>query len=69
MDQRFTTMTVKEMAVHYFPHITCDAATKQLRKWIRQHAALYTQLLSTGYKRYNRQLTPKQVELIITHLG
>ena len=69
MDQHFTTMTVKEMAVRYFPNITCDAATKQLRKWIRRDATLYEQLVLTGYRRYNRQLTPKQVALIIMHLG
>lgn len=59
---------IQELAQLYFPHIAPTSASVQLRKWI-SHPALYGQLAAAGYHRGQRILTPRQVEIIVRHVG
>jgi len=59
---------VQELAQLYFPNIAPSSASAQLRKWI-SHPALYCQLAAAGYLRGQKILTPRQVEIIVRHVG
>ncbi len=58
-----------ELAQMYFPTITKQSATVQFRRWIRINNKLLDELGLAGFKRYQKMLTPKQVEIIIRHIG
>ena len=58
----------QELAVLYFPHSTPDAASVQLRKWVR-HPRLLVKLEATGYHAGQKILTPLQVGIIVEHVG
>lgn len=53
----------------YFPLSSAQSATTQLRRWIRMNKALMEALEETGYTRKHKWLTPRQVGLIVQHLG
>ncbi|MCD8041431.1 MAG: DUF4248 domain-containing protein [Tannerellaceae bacterium] len=63
------TYGLQELAQYYFPNIQENSATQQLKKWIRYNEELCKELKGTGYKPGVRLLTPRQVELIVHHLG
>ena len=58
-----------ELAQLYFPQITKQSATIQLRRWIRINEKLREALIASGYRRWQKILTPKQVEIIIHFIG
>lgn len=58
-----------ELAMLYFPNGTKKSASVQLRRWIIYNKQLEKELASTGVKRGQRVLTPKQVEIIVNALG
>lgn len=58
-----------ELAQLYFPNISKKSASVQLRKWIIINQLLKDNLTQSGYKPRQRIFTPKQVTLIIEHLG
>ncbi len=58
-----------ELAQMYFPTIAKQSATVQFRRWIRINNKLLDELNLAGFKRYQKMLTPKQVEIIIRHIG
>jgi hypothetical protein len=58
-----------ELAQMYFPTITKQSATVQFRRWIRINNNLLDELSLAGFKRYQKMLTPKQVEIIVRYIG
>ena len=58
-----------ELALLYFPNSTKRSASVQLRRWIRNNNNLQEELNNIEYKRWQKLLTPKQVEIIIRFLG
>ena len=58
-----------ELAQMYFPAITKQSATVQFRRWIRINNNLLDELSLAGFKRYQKMLTPKQVEIIVRYIG
>lgn len=63
------TMTKKELATLYFPHLNPLKASDALARWIARAPTLKAALEQTGYEKTMRTLTPRQVELITTHFG
>jgi len=58
-----------ELAMLYFPNSTKKSASTQLGNWIRLNILLKEKLKETGFVSGKKILTPKQVELIIMHIG
>lgn len=58
-----------ELAQIYFPQITKQSATVQFRRWIRINEELQKELKASGFKRFQKLLTPKQVEIIVKFIG
>ncbi len=58
-----------ELAQLYFPQITKQSATIQFRRWIRINNPLQIELTSNGFRKFQKMLTPKQVEIIIKYIG
>ena len=58
-----------ELAQLYFPQISKQSATIQLRRWLRNNCRLLNELEKTGFKKFQKILTPKQVQIIILFLG
>ncbi len=65
----FKSYGVQELAVLYFPHITVSSASSQLKKWITKSEPLQETLCDAGYRSGQKILTPKQVRIIVDHLG
>ena len=59
-----------ELAMLYFPQSeTCAGALSNLRFWIRRNPELMAALQSCGMPPRSKSFTPKEVSLIIHHLG
>ena len=58
-----------ELAQLYFPTSSKRSASVQFRRWIIHNKRLLTELTNTGYMPGVRLLTPKQVGVIVEHLG
>ena len=61
--------TKKELALMYFPDSSPRTAVNHLMCWIRRCTQLWQQLQQTGYETKSKTLTPRQVKIIIEHLG
>lgn len=59
---------LQELAQLYFPGNTPQSASAQLKKWMKNDQLL-TKLIEAGYRSGQKLLTPRQVEIIVTHLG
>lgn len=59
---------LQELALLYFPGNTPPSASAQLKKWMKNDQLL-TKLTEAGYHSGQKLLTPRQVEIIVTHLG
>ena len=59
----------KQLALLYFPDITPQSAVHKLMSLISDDTHLSDRLRTTGYTRYRKTLTHKQVEMIYEHLG
>ena len=59
---------LQELALHYFPRSTPASASIQLKRWMNV-PQLMTQLTAANYHKGQRILTPRQVEIIVTHIG
>jgi len=61
--------THKELALLYFPDITPQSASSQLTRWIRRDPDLMDELIQAGYIKQQRMFTPRQLEILLDHLG
>jgi len=59
----------QELAICYFPYVKPRSASNQLRAWIRLSPLLMDQLRATLWRPGRKILTPRQVNLIVRHLG
>lgn len=59
---------LQELAQLYFPGNTPQSASTQLKKWMLNDQ-LHTKLTEAGYHSGQKLLTPRQVEIIVIHLG
>lgn len=59
---------MQELALLYFPQCTPRSASVQLKKWI-SHPQLAEKLKNADYHNRQKILTPRQVRLIVEHLG
>jgi hypothetical protein len=62
-------MTKQQLALLYSADLTPHSAVNRLMRWIGQCEPLLKALDETGYKKYNRIFSPKQVALIFQYLG
>ena len=62
-------MKKSELALRYFPHSASLVATNRLMRWIHGCHPLMKELEGTGYHRFQKYLTSRQVSLIVAHLG
>ena len=58
-----------ELAVLYSPCLRTVTAVKKLRRWIRGNRALMAALAEAEYNPRRLSYTPREVELIVRHLG
>lgn len=58
-----------ELAQQYFPNIEPKSAAKNLRSWIKHSEALQEKLAKADYTVGQRILSPRQVQVLIEHLG
>ena len=59
----------KEFAVLYFPNIAPASASIRLKQWILTTPDELTGLETTGYRRTQRILTPRQRDIIVEAFG
>ena len=58
-----------ELAQCYNPKSTASSARNTLRTWINRNPSLMKELSLSGYKKGYHTLSPKQVSIIVHHLG
>lgn len=59
---------LQELAMLYFPNNTPRSASNQLKRWMGK-TLLSRKLLAAGYESGQKILTPRQVGLIVDHVG
>jgi len=62
-------MKKSDLAKQYFPYYKGKSALNRLMQWINSKPELVQALALTGYHNRQRNLTPRQVELIYDHIG
>lgn len=60
---------VTEFAQLYFPGHKSVIAYKRMWEWIRTSQGLKTKLEAAGWVKFQKLYTPKQVAVLIDHLG
>ena len=58
-----------ELAMLYNPEQCVTVALKKLSRWMQANPTLVEELREVSYNKYRRSFTPKEVDLIIRHLG
>ena len=58
-----------QLAMLYFPGILPKSASAQLSLWIKRDEELLDDLTKAGYRKGQRMFTPRQVEILVGHLG
>ncbi len=58
-----------ELACLYLPNLNKKSASNQLRNWINKNLTLKCALSDAGVQNRQKIFTPKQVQIIIEHLG
>lgn len=58
-----------ELACHYLPALNKKSASNQLRNWINKNEKLKLALSDAGVLNRQKIFTPKQVRIILDHLG
>lgn len=61
--------TKTELALAYMPGANRRTAVNTLCRWIAHSAPLCCALEAAGYRRTQKRLTARQVEIIVEHLG
>lgn len=59
---------LQELAMLYFPHNTPQSASNQLKRWMMK-GTLPARLYAVGYTSGQKILTPRQVGIIVSHVG
>lgn len=59
---------LQELAQLYFPHNTPQSASNQLKRWMNKKK-LIIMLTDADYESGQKILTPRQVRIIVDHLG
>lgn len=62
-------MGKRELAQLYAPDLMPRSAVNRLNRWISIHPVLSAELRKTGYRKTCKIFSPRQVELIVEHLG
>ncbi|NDV83255.1 DUF4248 domain-containing protein [Bacteroides sp. 51] len=58
-----------ELAALYNPQECLTVALQTLSRWIRTNPALMEELNNANYNKYRRGFTPREVAMIVRHLG
>lgn len=58
-----------ELACLYLPTLNKKSASNQLRNWINKNNKLKSELDEAGVQNRQKIFTPKQVQIIVDHLG
>lgn len=61
--------TKTELALAYMPEAHHRTAVNTLCRWIKNSKPLCDALAEAGYRRTQKQLTARQVAIIVEHLG
>ena len=61
--------TKKELALLYFPDSSPRTAVCHLMSWINRCKPLADDLATTGYDKNTKGFTPRQIRMIVEHLG
>jgi len=69
MEKQFEIRTYSfcELAQLYFPYATKGSASKMFSQWIYSSTILIEKLTELNWKKGSRNLTPKQVKVLIGH--
>ena len=59
----------QDLAMAYFPDCSKKTASRLFAREIHGNAELMAELETTGYRRSQKRLTPKQVSIIEKYLG
>ncbi len=59
---------LQQLAQMYFPYSTPSSASSQLKRWMRK-TQLWVKLKEADYEDGQRLLTPRQVRIIVDHVG
>ena len=57
------------LAMMYSPHVCRKSALRLLNAYIHRAKGLLSALEETGYSHHARHFTPRQLELVLLHLG
>ncbi len=60
---------VAELACIYLPTLNKRSASNQFRIWINKNENLKNSLIQAGLLNRQKIFTPKQVQIIVEHLG
>ena len=61
--------TKKELALLYFPSAEPHTAVNRLMSWVKRCKPLHMALIAQGYKKTSKWLSPREVALVVEHLG
>ena len=61
--------TKKELALLYFPSAEPHTAVNRLMSWVKRCKPLHMALIAQGYKKTAKWLSPREVALVVEHLG
>ena len=61
--------TKKELALTYFPASDPHVAVNRLMSWINRCKPLHEALLDQGYQKTSKWLSPREVAIVVEHLG
>lgn len=59
----------KRLACSFIPDLTPENALRLFRKWIYEDEELYNELKKENYKNTAHYFSPRQIEIIIKHMG
>ena len=68
-DFKIRPYTKKELALMYFPDSNPRTAVNHLMAWIYRCTPLLGQLETAGYEKSSKGFTPRQIRMIVEHLG
>ena len=61
--------TKKELALLYFPSAEPHTAVNRLMSWVKRCKPLHMALIAQGYKKTSKWLSPREVAIVVEHLG